>query len=513
MTNLPDNSNRAVRTRFAPSPTGDIHIGNFRTALFAFLFARHNSGVNLLRIEDTDQNRFVQGAVENLLHVMENMGIEFDEGCLLDKSDATAHKVVQRGDHGPYVQSERLEIYHKYAQELIEKGSAYYCFCTTERLEELRKEQMALKKPAMYDRHCRNLPADEIKSKHAEFEAEGKRPVIRQAIPTEGQTTIHDLIYGDITIDHKILDDQVLVKSDQFPTYHLAVVVDDHLMEISHVFRGEEWISSTPKHILLYAAFGWEPTEFAHLPLILNTDKSKLSKRQGDVSVEDFLAAGYLKEALVNFVALLGWNPKTEQEIFSLQDLVREFDLANVNNAGAVFDRNKLDWINGLYIRARTDAEIVEAVLPFWKQAGIDAEKYSQDYLTAVVNLEKERLKKLSDIVEGTAYFFSRPEYDPALLVWKKSTAEQTRAVLQDLGDFFSGLDDAGFTRDQLEQKLKDFISQKGYDNGTVLWPLRVALTGLAKSPGPFEVASVLFSGLGKQEILERIKASFTALT
>ena len=282
-----------VRVRFAPSPTGYVHIGSLRTALFSFLYARHNKGTNILRIEDTDQNRYVEGAVENLLRVMKHMGIEFDEGYYLDENN----HVQERGDKGPYLQSKRLDLYQKYAEELIEKGSAYYCFCSEERLDEVRKEQMALKKPPMYDRLCRSLTKDQAAAKLEEFKAAGKRPVVRQAIPLEGSTTIHDLIYGEIAYEHKTLDDQVILKSDGFPTYHLAVVVDDHSMEVSHVIRGEEWIPSTPKHILLYQSFGWQAPQFAHLPLILNPDKSKLSKRQGDVAVEDFLKKGYLKDA------------------------------------------------------------------------------------------------------------------------------------------------------------------------------------------------------------------------
>ncbi len=510
---MTDNTTKTVRTRFAPSPTGMVHIGSLRTALFAFLFARHNNGVNILRIEDTDQNRFVEGAVENLLSVMEKLGIEFDEGCVLDKSDPQNPQVVQRGEYGPYVQSERLEIYNQYAQQLIAEKKAYYCFCTSERLDELRKEQVALKKPPMYDRHCRNLSEDEVAKQMAEFESKGQRPVVRQAIPLEGQTEIDDLIYGKIVIEHKILDDQVLIKSDRFPTYHLAVVVDDHSMEITHVIRGEEWIASTPKHILLYQAFGWEPTQFAHLPLILNTDKSKLSKRQGDVSVEDFLTSGYLTEALVNFVAFLGWNPKTEQEIFSMPELIEQFKLENINNAGAVFDRNKLDWINGLYIRTKSDAELLSVLKPYWEQSGIKVENFSTEYLEAVVGLEKDRLKKLSDITESTNYFFTTPEYaNPDMLVWKKSDRVATTEVYEKLKQFFSELIDDDFNPQTLEQKLKTFIADNGYDNGTVLWPLRAALTGLERSPGPFEVTAVLHKGLGKDEILTRLSNAQQAL-
>jgi glutamyl-tRNA synthetase len=498
-----------MRTRFAPSPTGFVHIGSLRTALFSFLLARHNNGTHVLRIEDTDQNRLVEGAIENLLRVMKTMGVEFDEGYYLNDEGHMA----ERGSHGPYVQSQRLELYHKHALELIASGDAYYCFCDQQRLDDLRKEQTALKKPPMYDRHCRNLSPEQIASEQERVAAEGRKPVIRQAIPLEGKTVLDDLIYGEIVFDNNILDDQIIVKQDGFPTYHLAVVVDDHYMEISHVVRGEEWISSTPKHLLLYKSFGWMPTAFAHLPLILNKDKSKLSKRQGDVAVEDFIANGYLPEAVVNFVAFLGWNPKTEQELFSMAELVEQFDLAKINKSPAILDQDKLDWMNGLYIRHLTDAELTDLLVPFWQKQGIEAAQYPREYLEKIVALEKERLKKLSDIGEGTAYFFNRPKYDPAMLVWKKSTAQQTAAVLKDLHTFFADLADADFGREELELKLKAFIAEKQYDNGTVLWPLRAALTGLEKSPGPFEVASILFSGHGKQEILDRIQEGFSALS
>lgn len=498
-----------VRTRFAPSPTGFVHIGSLRTALFSFLFARQNGGVNILRIEDTDKNRFVEGSIENLLRVMRTLGIEFDEGFYLDKAGG----IQERGDFGPYLQSKRLGIYQKYALELVAQGNAYYCFCTEERLEEMRKEQAALKKPPMYDRHCRNLSQSEREAKLAEFGSQGKRPVVRQAVPLEGQTVVHDLIYGEIAYEHKFLDDQVILKSDGFPTYHLAVVVDDHFMKVSHVIRGEEWIPSTPKHLLLYKALGWQPTELAHLPLILNSDKSKLSKRQGDVAVEDFLAKGYLPEALLNFVAFLGWNPKTDRELFSLDELIAVFDLKKVNKAPAVLDTHKLDWLNALYIRKLSSKELVEKCRAHWQGQGIDASKFSLEYLEAIVALEQQRLKKLSEIGERTGYFFAAPEYTALLLIWKNGHAQETIKVLKELGEFFQNLPDSDLLdKSKLESYLKNFISQHGYDNGSVLWPLRAALTGLDKSPGPFEVASVLALGLGKAEILKRLETAIGKL-
>jgi len=501
------NTNSKIRTRFAPSPTGFVHIGNFRTALFSHLWAKHNGGTSVLRIEDTDQNRKVEGAIEYLLRVMKQMDIEFDEGFYL-KTDG---KIGERGNFGPYLQSQRLNLYQQYADQLLKQGQAYYCFCSEQRLEDLRKEQTALKKPPMYDRHCKNLSADEIKKQLDEFKASGKNPVIRFFIP-EGQTVVHDLIYGDITYENKILDDQVIIKSDGFPTYHLAVVVDDHLMQISHVIRGEEWIPSTPKHLLIYKALGWEPTQFAHLPLILNPDKSKLSKRQGDVATEDYLKKGYLPEVLINFVAMLGWNPKTEQEIFSFDDLVKQFDLAKVNKSGAVFDINKLDWISGQYIKKMPVDELTERLLPYWEQDSIKAKDFDKKYLSAIADLEKERLKKLSEIGERTRYFFEAPEYGAELLIWKKSDKEKTRQALLDLVELFTQADESKFSKEEIETIVKKMIADKGYDNGSVLWPLRVALTGQQFSPGPFDVCATLALGLGKEEVIKRLNTAVIKL-
>jgi nondiscriminating glutamyl-tRNA synthetase len=503
-------STKVIRTRFAPSPTGFVHIGSLRTALFSFLYARQNGGTHVLRIEDTDQSRKVEGALANLLGVMKELGIEFDEGYYLKDGG----EVGERGEYGPYLQSERLELYHKHAQELIDKKAAYYCFCSEQRLEELRKEQMALKKPSMYDRHCRYLSDAEVLKQLAEFKNLGKSPVIRFAIPLDGQTVIHDLVYGDITYEHKILDDQVILKSDGFPTYHLAVVVDDHYMKISHVIRGEEWIPSTPKHLLIYKAFGWEPTKFAHLPLIVNPDKTKLSKRQGDVSVEDFINKGYLKEALINFVALLGWNPKTEQELFTLNQLIKQFDLSKINKSNAVFDPNKLDWINSQYIRQMSSTELAKRLIPYWQNAKLATEQLlsKTDYLQAIAALEQERLKNLSEIVERTRYFFIEPEYSAELLVWKKSNAQDAKQKLSELEKLLSAIDEGKFAKADLETQIKNFIAEKNYDNGSVLWPLRVALTGQDKSPGPFEVCSTLALGLGKSAIINRLKNALMKL-
>jgi nondiscriminating glutamyl-tRNA synthetase len=509
-----------VRTRFAPSPTGFVHIGNFRTALFGYLFAKHNNGTFILRIEDTDRARLVEGAVENLLRVMQQLGVIPDEGFYLD----TAGQVKERGPYAPYLQSQRLPLYQKHALELIEKSKAYYCFCSEQRLEELRKEQIALKKPPMYDRHCRNFSKEQVHVEMEKARTEGRNAIIRFAIPLDGQTTVHDVIYGDIVYENALLDDQVILKSDGFPTYHLAATVDDHVMEITHVTRTDEWLPSTPKHLLLYQAFGWEPPQFAHLPLVLNPDKSKLSKRQGDVATEDFLHKGYLPQALINFVAFLGWNPKTEQEIFSLDELIAQFDLAKVNKAGAVFDIHKLDWINSHYIRSLSVGELATKLIPYWQAAGhitlsddmvtisALAKKVSKDYLEAIGKLEQERLKKLSEIGERTAYFFAEPEYDGQMLIWKKSDRDTQVTILGELQQFLSGLTDKDWSQQTLETQLKQFIADHNYDNGSVLWPLRVALTGMQASPGPFEVASVLASGLGKEVVIGRIATAIEKL-
>ncbi len=498
---------KKVRTRFAPSPTGFVHIGNFRTALFAFLFARHNNGVNILRVEDTDQTRKTEGAIENMISVMERMGVHFDEGVQDENG-----KLVEKGDYGPYTQSERLDIYQSHIQDLVSNKKAYYCFCTPERLDELRKEQIALKQPPMYDRLCRKLTAEEVQAKLTEFQSQHKRPVVRQAIPETGETVVKDLVYGEIKYEHNQLDDQVLLKSDGFPTYHLAVVVDDHHMLISHVIRGEEWIPSTPKHILLYEAFGWESPEFAHLPLILNPDKTKLSKRQGDVAVEDYLSKGYLPEGLVNFVALLGWNPKTEQEIFSMEELIAQFDLAKVNKAGAVFDIAKLDWMNGMYLRNKLDEEILNLVAPLLQSAKIDLSALSKEFLLAMVKIEKERLKTLNQITEHTGFYFSQPQYPAEILVWKKSDRADAKEKISAVKELLQTWSEVPDDLSLIETRLKNWITEQGFDTGAVLWPLRVALSGLEKSPSPFELIWVLSKNGGISNVISRLDEAINKL-
>lgn len=506
---------KKIRVRFPPSPTGFVHIGSLRTALYNYLFARKHNGEMILRVEDTDRSRFVPGAMENLIRVMDKMGLAYEEGPVVKEVGGEDAVVGEKGAHGPYIQSKRLEIYKKHADKLLEQGKAYHCFCTPERLQEMREGQMARKEAPRYDRQCLGLSEDEVKEK---LES-GVPHVIRLKVPDEGKVKFIDLIRGEIEFDCKNIDDQVLMKSDGYPTYHLAII-DDHLMGVTHVIRGEEWISSIPKYVLLYRAFGWEIPQFAHLPLLLNSQKKKLSKREGDVAVEDFLAKGYLPEALVNFVALLGWNPGTDQEIFDLKGLAKSFSLDQVQKSGAVFDPVKLDWINAGYIRKMDVRELAEKCIPYLETAGlvkyygkhkvmlsIRGEIVDFSYIEKIVALEQERMKKLSDIDEMAAFFFkSRLEYDPGLLVWKKMEKDE---VLDNLGlarEVLEGIDESRFTQEAVEKALMPVAERTGV--GNLLWPLRVALTGQKGSPGPFEVAGVL----GKKICLERIDRAIEML-
>ena len=484
-----------VRVRFAPSPTGYMHVGNFRTALYAYLFAKKNGGDFILRIEDTDQKRYVQDALKKIIDIMNWAGFEYSEGVYIEDG-----KVVQKGDFGSYVQSERLKLYKKHADELIKKDKAYYCFCTPERLEQMRNNQAANKQAPMYDRCCLKLSKEEIVKKIEQ----GEKYVIRQKIDTEGFTEYKDLIRGSVKIKNDLLDDQVLIKSDGYPTYNFANVIDDYLMKISHVIRGEEYVSSTPKYIQLYQNFGWEIPEFAHLPLLLNPDRTKLSKRQGDVAVEDYISKGYLKEAIINFVALLGWNPGegSTQEIFSMQELIEKFELAKVHKAGAVFDIKKLDWINAQYIKKMDINELYKNVLPFFEQKEFfkNASEYkkTEEYLKKVLTVEKERLTKFSDVGEENKFFFQDISYGKELLHWKKNTNEEIKQSLEMAKKVLEGISDKKWVLKNIEEKLLEAAGDK---RGDLLWPLRAALTGVQKSPSPFEIAWVL----GKNETINRI--------
>jgi glutamyl-tRNA synthetase len=475
-----------IRTRFAPSPTGFLHVGSLRTALYNYLLAKKHGGQFVLRIEDTDQSRLVPGSVENMIDSLRWAGIDFDEGP------------GKGGPHAPYTQSERLDLYKKHAQELIDKDLAYHCFCSSERLENVRQRQIALKMPPAYDRHCRDLSKDEVAKRLANNETS----VIRMKIPLEGAIIFKDLIRGKIEIAYKAVDDQVLIKSDGFPTYHLAVVVDDHYMEISHVIRGEEWLPSTPKHLLLYLYFGWQAPHFAHLPLLLNPDKSKLSKRQGDVSVDDYRLKGYLPEALVNFIALLGWNPGDVREIFSLPELIQEFSLERVGKAGAIFNLGKLQWINQQYIMHMDNKELLKRVLPYWKEKGWDLD--NSEHLEQIIGLVKERAITLPDLVTLGEYFFVAPStFDPTGI--EKWTPESA-AHIKKLTEQFSAL--ATFDAPALEHAVREYAKENNLNPGKFFPPLRLAVTGIIHGPSIFMTMQVL----GKKETMARLEFALKTL-
>lgn len=475
-----------VRVRFAPSPTGFVHVGSLRTALYNFLYARHHDGVNILRIEDTDRTRYVEGAVENLLRTMEWAGITFDEGP------------TQGGQFGPYVQSENTADYSERGKQLWAMEKAYPCFCTSERLDEVRKSQQASGKPPMYDRFCRNIvPADA----QARIDA-GEKYVVRLRVPINETVTFNDEIRGEISFDSNTIDDQVLMKSDGYPTYHLANIVDDHRMQITHVIRGEEWLSSTPKHVLLYRAFGWDAPKFAHLPLLLNPDKSKLSKRQGDVAVEDFKDKGYLPDALINFVSLLGFNPSATEEIFSMEDLIRTFELTKVNKGGAVFNREKLDWMNSEYIRRRTPEELATLIRPLILARGYSC---TDEYIVAVAKLMQERARSINDFVDFASYFFIPPtefEEKYKLKHWTPQAKEYLREILPQL----SALTE--WTHDSIDAAVRAFAESHTIGAGKLIHPLRLAVTGRGMGPGLFELLAVI----GKEECIARIESAIATL-
>jgi len=466
-----------VRTRFAPSPTGYPHVGNIRTALFAWLFARHNNGTFIVRIEDTDVARKVEGAVDVILAGLNWLGIDWDEGP------------EAGGDYGPYYQSQRLKLYREAAERLVAQGDAYYCYCTPERLGAMRAEQAKQKQPPGYDKKCRNLSPEEC----AEKEKEGITPVVRLKIPLEGQTKYHDVIWGDVVFENSTLTDLVLLKSDGYPTYHLANVVDDHAMEITHVIRAEEWISSTPRHILLYNALGYEPPKFAHLPMLLGTDRSKLSKRHGSVSITEFRDQGYLPEAMLNFLSLLGWSLDDKTEIFSRDELIELFSLERVSKTAAIFNREKLEWMNGVYIRNLEPEEFVRRCLPFLED-DLPAEikrPLSVDYVRQVMPLVQERVKYLSEIAGLTEYFFTEEiEYDAGLLIGKKMTAELTINALEVAREKLAVLDP--FNEETLETLLRPLAVELELKTGQLFGALRTAVTGRTATPPLFQTMVVL---------------------
>ena len=478
-----------VRTRFAPSPTGRMHVGNLRTALYAYLIAKHENGSFMLRIEDTDQERFVDEALGIFYRTMEKTGLIHDEGP--DKD----------GGYGPYVQSERNAqgIYLKYAKQLIEQGDAYYCFCTKERLESL-KSSVGEKEIAVYDKHCLHLSKEEVQAK---LDA-GEPYVIRFNMPTEGTTTFHDEIYGNITVPNNELDDLILIKSDGFPTYNFANVVDDHLMGITHVVRGNEYLSSSPKYNRIYEAFGWEIPTYVHCPLITNEEHQKLSKRSGHSSYEDLLEQGFLTEAIVNYVALLGWCPEDNQEIFSLEELVKVFDYRHMSKSPAVFDVQKLKWMNGEYMKAMDEDKFYEMALPYIKQV------ITRDLdLKKIANMVKTRIEVLPDIPDLIDFFEAVPEYDISMYTHKKmkTNPEISLEVLEKILPVLENQED--YTNDALYELLCSFAKENGYKNGQILWPIRTALSGKQMTPaGATEILEIL----GKDESLVRIKAAVEKL-
>ncbi len=482
-----------VRVRFAPSPTGDPHLGNIRTAVFDYLFARATGGTFILRVEDTDRARLNDGSLERMYEALAWLGIEPDEGVYVDGQG----NICQRGDVGPYIQSERKEIYGRYAKELLEAGKAYRCFATSEELDVMRKEQQAAGLPPRYDRRFRDLPREESDSRAAA----GDPFVIRQAMPLTGEVLVHDVIRGDVSFQCPDLDDHVLLKADGYPTYQFANVVDDYLMEITHVLRGEEYVSSAPKNVLLYQAFGWEAPTWAHLPLIVGADKAKLSKRHGAETVLAYRDKGYLPEAILNTLAFIGWNPGTEEEFFSKEQLAERFTLERIQKAAAVFNPERLDFVNGHYIRQMTDEVVAEHMLPWLERDGIQVS--DRGYLVKVAALLKERFKHFDETSGFTWFFFKRPEVTDALrelVVPKKLTYEQVQENLRFAVEILEELED--WSQDSLHTTLMEAIAEASKKNGEVLWPIRAALTGEPASPGAFEMLEVL----GKAESLERLR-------
>ena len=477
-----------VRTRFAPSPTGYLHVGGLRTALFTYCIAKKANGKFILRIEDTDQERYVEGANEVIYRTLRAVGMDWDEGPDVG------------GDYGPYIQTERRGIYKEYAEKLVELGGAYYCFCDKERLTELKAVQEASGVNPMYDRHCRNLSKEEIEEK---LKA-GVPYVIRQKIPLEGTTTFHDVLYGDITVENSTLDDQILLKTDGLPTYNFANVIDDHLMAITHVVRGNEYLASAPKYTLLYKAFGWEEPIYIHVEHIMRDKQHKLSKRDGDASYEDLINKGYLSDAIVNYIALLGWSPKGEREIFSLSEIVEEFDIAGISKSPAIFDPLKLKAINGAYIRALSPEDFLKMAEPYIRQT------CKGDFdIAKIAALLQPRTEVLTDIPEQVDFFDEMPDYDLALYDNKKmkTNSETALIALEKALPVLENLEDWSF--DALHDALFALIAEMEVKNGYILWPVRVAISGKQFTPGgALEIAEII----GREETIKRMKRSIEML-
>ncbi len=481
-----------IRTRFAPSPTGFMHVGNLRTALYEYLTAKHEDGTFVLRIEDTDRERYVEGATQVIYDTMKLAGLEHDEGPDIG------------GEFGPYVQSERLSMYKPYAEKLVEEGKAYRCFCTKERLEALKENAP---EGTGYDRHCRDLSAEEIQKN---LDA-GMPYVIRQKMPLTGSTSYHDLVYGDITFPNEDLDDQVLIKTDGFPTYNFANVIDDHTMGITHVVRGSEYLSSTPKYNLLYDAFGWEIPTYIHLPLIMgksvdeegNEVISKLSKRHGSTGFMDLVNEGYLPEAIINYIALLGWAPKDTREIFSLKELIEAFDINGISKSPAVFDYDKLSWVNQEHIKAMSDEEFLTHAKPFYEEAGVDPSCYA-----LLAELLKPRIAKFTEITEKLSFIKNYGDFELELFEHKKSksTIESSKEMLEKA---IPVLEKLAWDRDVITEAMKTLAESLDVKNSVVMWPVRIAAAGVAVTPGGCAEVMLL---LGKEESLKRIKYAYSRL-
>lgn len=473
---------KKVRTRFAPSPTGYMHVGNLRTALYAYLLARKKDGDFILRIEDTDRERYVEGAVDKIYKTLKEAGLNWDEGPDIG------------GNFGPYIQSERMNLFIDYAKMLVDKGAAYYCFCDKERLSEVKKLQMASSMPTKYDGHCRNLSKEEVEEK-----LKSNTPyVIRQKMPLEGTTSFDDLVYGKVTIDNRELDDQILIKSDGMPTYNFANVVDDHLMEISHVIRGSEYLSSTPKYVRLYEAFSWDCPKYIHCPPVMKNANEKLSKRNGDATFEELIEKGFLSDAIINYIALLGWSPKSEEEIFSLDELISQFDVSSISKSPAIFDILKLKAINSEYIKNLSDDEFLKFANPY-----IEKSCKREVDLNLLTKMLKPRTTIFSEIPEQIDFIDSLPKYDISLYNHKKMKTNEENS-LDSLECILKVLENNdAFSFDSIHDDLFKLIEQKGVKNGIILWPLRVALSGKSFTPGGgVEIAALL----GKDETIKRIK-------
>jgi glutamyl-tRNA synthetase len=483
-----------VRVRFAPSPTGKIHAGNIHTAVFDYLLARHTGGTFILRIEDTDTTRKEEGAVELMMEAMKWLGLDWDEGPDIG------------GPYGPYIQSQRLPLYKEAAEKLVTQGNAYYCYCSPERLENMRKEQAAQKLSTGYDRACRNLTREQCRAK----EAEGIKPVIRFKVPDEGQTKFHDVIYGDVVFENKTLDDFVMLKSDGYPTYHLASVVDDHAMKITHVIRGEEWISSTPRHLLMYQAFGYTPPEYAHMSLIVAANRAKLSKRRGAISMLEYREMGYLPEALFNFLVLMGWSLDDKTEIMTRQQMIENFSIERMGKTPAAFNEEKLDWMNGVYIRNLSVEDLTDRVLPFMEKGLPPEVKRPLDinYVRQIVPLMQPRINTLKDAATYADFFFIDDlVHDVSKFADKKTTAETALKALKAAEEKLASLD--SFKRDLLENILRQLADDLGLKAGQLFNVLRVAATARDATPPLFETMEVL----GKERCLKRIKAAISRLT